>query len=74
MINYIKENFRGIDQIIFFLLIFSFFLPTIHFSYRYDHLFIYGLTLITLFRILYIFLKKEEKIFFLKKLFFENSL
>lgn len=72
MINYIKENFKGIDQIIFFLLIFSFFLPTIHFSYRYDHLFIYGLTLITLFRILYIFLKKEEKIFFLKKLFFEN--
>lgn len=73
MINYIKENFKGIDQIIFFLLIFSFFLPTIHFSYRYDHLFIYGLTLITLFRILYIFFKKEKKFFFLKKLFFENK-
>jgi len=72
MSNLFKKNYIGVEQIILFLFVSSFFFPTIDFSYRLDHLSVYLLAIYSLIITLIFLIKKKNDL--IKNIIFENKI
>ena len=72
MSNFSKKNYIGFEQIILFLFLFSFFLPTIDFSFRFDHLSVYLLAIyFSIIALIFLIKKKNDLI---KNIILENKI
>ena len=70
---FIKKNFTGFEQTFLFFLILSFFLPTFYYSYRYDHLTIYLLTIFYFLHLIFTTIKSKFDISSIKRFCYVNK-